>query len=294
VSALKQDPVPAWMCRGARRSYAAAKGKSGRETVMATIHTADRGTSGRATRGVAYLAAAAFAVASAWYALISAHVTVAAPPSAPAPGEPVDVAMHRWYAWVVTTLPQERAVAVIAVVGMLGLAAVASSAGARPGRLSGRVVGVGAVLWVVGEVVLIGGHRAVGLMATHANPIETVNAINFTVDLTNEAFEVAGFALMACGMAGLAAAARRGGTARGWATFTGLVAAVMLLVAGAFAADAGDLATWAQAVGGLLLLPAWLVWTVRPRPVTPDGPGDPAPGGGAALAGARHGVDAHR
>jgi hypothetical protein len=65
----------------------------------------------------------------------------------------------------------------------------------------------GAAAWTAGSLFLLGGHRAVGLMATNVNPIQTTNSISFTIDTTSEAFSLAAFTLLAAGMLAFARAA---------------------------------------------------------------------------------------
>jgi hypothetical protein len=77
-----------------------------------------------------------------------------------------------------------------------------TSAGSHPRAwfaIAVEAIGAGAMLWVVGNVVQLGGYRAVGLMATHRNPPATVGSIHFT-DLIDDAFELASFALLEVGM----------------------------------------------------------------------------------------------
>jgi hypothetical protein len=123
VLAPNQTSVPAWMPALCVPAYAAAI-RVRKGTIM-TMTAPDRISTGHSPRLVAYLAAAAFAIAALWSALVAEHVTVAAPPR-PVPGEPVDAALHRGYSWFVTTLPQERFNTGIAIVGMLCLAVVAA------------------------------------------------------------------------------------------------------------------------------------------------------------------------
>jgi hypothetical protein len=243
-------------------------------------------------RNIAYVAAVAFAVAAGWYALVAEHVTVAAPP-APVPGQPLDAALHRDYAWFVTTLPQERLNTAIAIVAMLSLAAV----GAFLGRLPGYTVRLGAVVWTIGHVLQLGGHRAVGLMATHRNPIETVNAINFTIDTITEVFELTAFALIGSGLLGLAAMTLRHGFAsRAWAATTAVLGTAMLALAVGYATGADDVVTWLQAGGGLLLLPTWLIWTARVdlRPSIHHGGSGDGPAVGGRAEGATSSITVHR
>src|SRR5215475_5674558 len=142
---------------------------------------------------VMYVAAAAFLISAVWYALIANNITVASPPAA-APGESLDSTLHRWYQWFVTTLPQERFDTATALVGMFSLVVVAATLRGRFGRsatlsrIGGYALGLGGVMWTIGDTLQLGGHRAVGLMAMHDNPIETVNAIAFTVDTVTQAF----------------------------------------------------------------------------------------------------------
>src|SRR5215467_5304178 len=118
---------------------------------------------------VLYVAAAAFLVSAIWYALIANHVTVASPPLA-SPGEPLDSTLHRWYQWFATTLPQERFDTAIALLGMLSLVIVAATLRGRFGRsatlsrIGGYALGLGGIMWTIGDTLQLGGHRAVGLM----------------------------------------------------------------------------------------------------------------------------------
>jgi tellurite resistance protein TehA-like permease len=243
-------------------------------------------------RNIAYVAAVAFAVAAGWYALVAENVTVAAPPRF-VPTEPVDVALHRWFAWFVTTLPQERLNTAIAIVAMLCLAAL----GAFLGRLPGYAVALGAVVWTIGHVLQLGGHRAVGLMATHSVPIETVNAINFTVDTITETFELTAFALIGSGLLGLAAMTLRHHVAsRTWAVTTAVLGAAMLALAVGYATGADDLVIWLQAGGGLILLPTWLIWTahVDLGPSIHNGRSGDGPTAESPAVGATSSITAHR
>jgi len=218
---------------------------------------------------VASVGAAAFVIAAAWYTLAARGVTVASAPQF-GPGVPVEQREHIYYRWLVTTLPQERLYTSTAIVGFLCLAGVAASARDRLGqehtvaRIGAFLTGAGALLWVTGSVFQLGGHRAVGLMATHANPIQTTNSIAFTIDMTGQAFALAAFVFIGAGMLTLAlAAAGARSKQRRWAGYTVLVAALTLITAGSYAAGNGDLTDLMLLAGGVVLLPAWLIWTGR-------------------------------
>ena len=163
---------------------------------------------------VAYPGAAAFVIAAAWFWLATKGVTVATAPRI-GPDVPPQQAMRIYYRWQATTLPQERYYTSIAIAGFLCLAAAAiflrdllgrDRALARIGALA---IGAGALLWITGSVLELGGHRAVGLMATHANPIQATNSIAFTIDTIAAAFALAAFALIGAGMLAFAAARPR-------------------------------------------------------------------------------------
>ena len=113
----------------------------------------------------------------------------------------------------------------------------------------------------------LGGHRAVGLMATHANPLQATNSIAFTIDLTSQAFSLAAFTLLGAGMLAFArAAARARPHHRAWAAYTTLLAALMLITAWSYAAGNGNLTDLLLLAGGVALLPGWLAWTGRTIP----------------------------
>jgi hypothetical protein len=74
-------------------------------------------------------------------------------------------------------------------------------------------------------------------MATHGNPIETVNAIGFTIDTIDDAFELTAFALIGAGTLAFA-----------WVALHDRRA---------------DLVDVLLVTGGVVLMPAWLVWSGR-------------------------------
>ena len=218
---------------------------------------------------LAYGAAAGLVVAAAWYGLISLHVTVAAPPAFDA-AVPIGVMLHRYYAWFVPTLQEERIDTAIAIIAFVCLVPIASALRDRLGqassltRIGATGVAVGALTWVIGNVAALGGHRAVGLMATHGNPIETVNAIGFTIDTIDDAFELAAFALIGAGTLAFGWVAlhdRRAPRRWGWLSLA--VGIVTLTLSAAYAANEGDLVDLLLVSGGVVLLPAWLISTGR-------------------------------
>jgi hypothetical protein len=175
---------------------------------------------------------------------------------------------HIYYRWLVTTLPQERFYTSIAIAGFGCLAVAALFLRDRlgrdraPARIGAYTIGAGALLWITGSVLQLGGHRAVGLMATHVNPIETTNSIAFTIDTVVDAFALAAFALIGVGMLAFAAAAERP-RHRAWAGYTAVIALVLLVTAGSYAAGDGNLEDLLLFAGGVVLLPVWLIWTGR-------------------------------
>jgi hypothetical protein len=223
-------------------------------------------TAGPATV-VAYAGAAAFVIAGVWFWLAAKGVSVARAPRVGA-GEPSQQAMRIYYRWLVTTLPQERYYTAIAIAAFLCLAASAFlvrdllGRDRAPARIAAGLTGAGSLLWIAGSVLELGGHRAVGLMATHANPIQTTNSIAFTIDTIAAAFALAAFALIGAGMLGFAAAARRPAH-RAWASITVVVALVALVTAASYAAGNGGFSDLMLLIGGAVLLPLWLIWTGR-------------------------------
>lgn len=221
---------------------------------------------------VAYLGAAAFFVATVWYGLATNGVTVASEP-APGRGVPIERALHLHYNWLVTTLTQERLYIGLAIAGFLCLAGTALLARDLIGRdrplarAGAYGVGAGAAAWVTGSIVQLGGHQTIGLMATHTNPIQTTNSISFTIDLVVQAFLLAAFAFLCAGMLAFTRAAIQAGQ-RGWAGLTLVAAVTSLAIAWSYAAGQGNVTDYLLLAGGVVVLPAWLVWTstlARPR-----------------------------
>ena len=135
--------------------------------------------------------------------------------------------------------------------------------------------GAGVLLWITGSVAELGGHRAVGLMATHANPIQTTNSIAFTIDTITAAFALAAFAMIGAGMlAFAAAAAAENSRYRALAGGTVVIALAMLATAGSYGAGNDNLSDLMLFATGVALFPAWLIWTGRIGG-TGDAPPDP-------------------
>ena len=227
---------------------------------------------GPAASLVAYVAAAAFVVAAVWYGLTARFITVAKPP-----------------AFNPNTPPRRRAPPLVQLVCDHPPAGaprhrdrrrrlpVPAPAHRFIGDLLGRhrtlarigsvSMPAGALLWVAGNVLQLGGHRAVGLMATHGHPVETVNSILFTVDTITNAFELAAFAVLGVALLALTGAAVGDPTGnravwRAWCGYSLLLGVVLLGLSGAYAAADGNLVEL-LVTGGALLLPGWLVWTGR-------------------------------
>ncbi|MGZ4108102.1 MAG: hypothetical protein ACXVP7_00285 [Actinomycetota bacterium] len=216
---------------------------------------------------IAFAGAGAFVVSAVWFWLIHRHISVSAPPLGPA-GASIGPQQRAYYTWMVTTLQQERFDTGIAIAAFACLMATAAAVRNRLGRdvpvvRTGTLAVVfGGALWVGGGVLQLGGHRAIGLMATHGNPIGSVNAIAFTVDIVNDAFELAAFAFIGLGMLGLAREAMRGRALPiGWARTTLLAGLLALALSVAYLADQGDLVNLLLLIGGAIVLPAWLVWS---------------------------------
>jgi hypothetical protein len=126
------------------------------------------------------------------------------------------------------------------------------------------LVGAGAATWATGSILELGGHRAVGLMATHTNPIQTTNSIAFTIDTVVAAFAFAAFAFIGLGMLAVAAvAAREHSGHRTWAGYTVVIALTLLVLAWSYATANSDLSDLLLFAVGVAPLPLWLIWTCR-------------------------------
>jgi hypothetical protein len=211
------------------------------------------------------VAGLALVVAGIWNALIQEHVTVASAPVGIGSQVPPAQAMHAYYTWYAGTVAQERAVSILGVIGVTGLVLLAVELRRRMvtdvlGRGACTAVQVGGLIWVVGALVQIGAHRAVGLMATHSNPIQTVNAIAFTTDVTTDAFSTAAFILLAVGMLALATTSFGG---QRWAVLGAVTGLVSLAVAYGYIDGIDSITTYVLGLLAAVLTPSWLVWTGR-------------------------------
>jgi hypothetical protein len=233
--------------------------------MTATTLTSARPTTWPAGRALGCVAGLALVVAGIWNALTQAHLTVASPPAGTGPRTPLAQAMHAHYTWYAGTVAQERGALILGMIGATGLVLLAVELRRRMvsavlGRGACTAVQVGGLVWVVGALVQIGAHRAVGLMATHSNPIQTVNAIAFTTDVTTDAFSTAAFILLAVGMLALATTSFGG---QAWAVLGGITGLVSLAVAYGYVAGIDSITTYVLGVLAAVLIPSWLVWTGR-------------------------------
>jgi hypothetical protein len=210
------------------------------------------------------VAGAALAVAGVWNALIQLHVTVASPPQPLGPDVSPVREMRAHYTWYAGTVGQERADTILAMVGVTGLVLLAVELRRLRSDVIGRAacsaIQIGGLVWLVGALATIGGHRAVALMATHANPIQTVNAIAFTTDVTNDAYSAAALLLLGGATVAVGLAAMHVGSAR-WRGFSLLTGAVSVVVAVGYLEHVDALTTFALGALAAVLLPVWLAWT---------------------------------
>jgi hypothetical protein len=223
-----------------------------------------RRTATEPLRLVAITASVALAGAAVWEALMESAVTVAAPPEHVDAGVASDDWIQGYFAWLTTTLRQERAVVVLAVIAMFGLAVLAASVAGRLGlnlvvrRVAAYAAAGGAVLWSVGGILIIGGHHAVTMMAAWGNPIAAVDAVGYTLDNIEASFQVAALALLGCALVAFTLG-RAGTTKPSWRWYSIALGLLCLVPAAPLHRD--DLGLYVQLAIGVLLLPVWMIWT---------------------------------
>lgn len=145
---------------------------------------------------VAYAGAAAFVIATAWFWLAAKGLTVV-PASRTGPDLAAQHGPRIYDRWQATTLTQEQCYTSLAIAGFLALALAAGSVrdllgcDRLPARVGSSLAGAGAFLGITGSILQLGAHRAVGLMATHANPIQTTKSIPSTIDAISQALALA-------------------------------------------------------------------------------------------------------
>jgi hypothetical protein len=215
----------------------------------------------------AYVGAAAFVLAAAWYALMLTEVVVD-PEPVPQPGQPREEWLRIYFDWFASTLTHEWIAGGAAILGFLCLLATAVFVRQRlepadaSAALGAWAVAAGAIVWVVGNVATLGAYHAIGVMIDRAQDLETVKLFAWVTDDVDDAFELVGLATIGVGFLALSRGLR-GAAHRSWSRFTLLVAVLLLVTAAAYAARSFGLVDVLIVVGGALLLPAGLVWTGR-------------------------------
>jgi hypothetical protein len=238
---------------------------------MTTTTTTTNITAGRTTRpfGLALgsVTAGALVVAGVWNALLQANVTMSAPPD-PTSGATLEGRLHAYYAWYAASVGQQRGLSLVAMVGVSGLLLLAHALQRRHdsdqvlSRVGAIALATGALLWLGGALVDVGTHRAVGLMATHGNDLQAVNAIAFTSDLTVQAFSTAAFLLMGLGMVAIGVAPVRGATRR-WAVLSMVSGVAAIAVAAGYVKDSDFVMEYVLGALAAVLVPLWALWTGR-------------------------------
>jgi hypothetical protein len=220
----------------------------------------------RAGRIFAWIFAVAFLVASVWYYLLSEQISVVDEPTF-ARDVPYDQMLEGFYDWYVTTLTQERLLILVNFVGFFALIGVALALREVFGRdrpfgvLATAATTIGSVFWIVGNVIQLGGHRAVEVMARGGNDLDPVNDISFTVDRIDDWFELMGFGLIGLGALAFGFGAIRTGVfPRVWGFYTLGLGALLVVVSAAWAFDNGDLVDLLLLPVGVLLAPLWGIW----------------------------------
>ena len=222
-------------------------------------------------------------MAAAWFALIDKGISVDGEPSYD-PSLSLRVNLEGYFEWFDTTLVQERLDTALAILGfgaliVVGLAIRERLSERDPRTAVGAVaVTIGSMLWIVGNVLQLGGHRAVGLMSGGANALESANSILFTIDTVDDWFELFAFAFLGAGLLSLAWAQMRLRQHGLWAWLSVLTAVVLLVLAGAYVDGNGDIIDPLLFFGGMILLPAWLICTAEVvlRSGEPHGPPQPS------------------
>jgi hypothetical protein len=97
-------------------------------------------------------------------------------------------------------------------------------------------------------------------MATHGNPIQVVNVVAFTTDVTGDAFSAAAFVLLAVGMVTLASTAYGG---QRWCAVSLLTGVLSGVVAYGYVASVDSITTYELGLLAAVVQPVWLVWTGR-------------------------------
>jgi len=221
-----------------------------------------------AGRLCAWVSAVSLFVAAAWFALIDEHISVDDMPAYD-PSLSLSANLNGYFEWFDTTLVQERFDTSLAILGFAALVVVGLALRERLAEhgihaaVGAVATTIGSTLWIVGNVLQLGGHRAAGLMAGTASPIESVNSILFTVDTIDDWFELFAFAFLGIGLLSFARAQMRLREHRVWVWLSFLTAVVFLVLAVAYVDGNGDVIDPLLFVGGMLLLPAWLICTAE-------------------------------
>jgi hypothetical protein len=222
----------------------------------------------RAGRIFGWTFAVTLFVAAVWFALIDKTVTVPdRPRSLVGLSEPV---LRTFFDWYVSTLPQLRVdglVAIVAFLALIGLALCLRELGGgqrAAGVLGPAAVSLGSALWIIGNVLQLGGYRAIEIMVEQRRPLDPVDDITIVINTIDDWFELTGFALIGIGLAAIAASASQSRVVpRSWAIYTFVLAGASIAVSAAYIAERGTLIELSLFGLGIVLAPVWGIWTAH-------------------------------
>lgn len=217
----------------------------------------------RAKRSLAAAVYSACLVGAAgWYALQQLHITIGSPP--PLPAERT-ARLRTYLDYFASTASQQCAAIIIASAGFAAFYVLTySTTKLVAARSPASLCRLGATLYITAQLIQVGGYRLVLATPRTADRDLTADVVALRLtDSIDDALEIGAFALLATGMLGLGAAARRHPHAHRWALSSILTGLLYLALAPAMALAAWKVVDVLMIVGGIVAPPVWAVLLIR-------------------------------
>jgi hypothetical protein len=211
---------------------------------------------------VAVVYSACLVGAAGWYALQQLHITIGSPPTLPAERT---ARLRIYLDYFASTVPQQCAAIIVASAGFAAFYVLTHSTTAlAAAHWPASLCRLGATLYITAQLVQIGGYRRALEAPRTAGRDLTADLVTLQlVDAIDDALEIGAFAVLATGMLGLGAAARRNAQARRWALTSMLTGLLYLTLAGAMALAAWTVVDVLMILGGTVAAPVWAVLLIR-------------------------------